>query len=177
MTTDYLSIQPKADEYFEYYSRYISLVPAGNIVELLRTQIADTLDLLGRLTEEKSLYKPGPNEWSIKEVIGHVMDTERIFAYRALRFARNDKTPIPGFDQDIYVQGATFDTYPLADLIEEFTLTRQTTVLLFKPLTPEMWTRRGTASDNEVSVRALAFIIAGHERHHLESLRTSYGLK
>lgn len=177
MSNDYLSIQPAADEYHEFYAGYVRRVPAGNILTILTTQIDDTLGLLGRLDEQKALYKPGPAEWSVKEVAGHMIDTERMFASRALRFARNDKTPMPGFDQDDYVRGATFDAYPMADLIEEFKLVRQTTVLLFKPLTPETWTRRGTASGWEITVRALAYCIAGHERHHLESLRTSYGLK
>lgn len=176
MSNDYLSMQPAADEYHEFYGGYVKRVPAGNILEIMASQINDTLGLLSRLTEAQTGYKPGPAEWSVKEVVGHMIDTERIFAYRALRFSRNDKTAIPGFDQDEYVKGTTFDTYPIADLIEEFKLVRQTSLLLFKPLTPEMWTRRGTASGWEMSVRALAYCIAGHERHHLESLRTSYGL-
>lgn len=176
MTSDYLTTQPGADEHAEYYGRYIGLVPAGNILEILSTQIEETLAVLGGLSEPEALYKPALGEWSIKEVIGHVIDAERVFAYRALRFARNDKTAIPGFDQDVFVQGATFDTYPIADLIAEFKWVRQTTVLLLKNLAPEMWQRRGTASDHEMSVRAAVYVIAGHERHHLESLRTVYRL-
>lgn len=177
MTTDYLTARPAADEHGEYYGRYIQRVPEGDILDLLTQQIAGTLALVSGLSDTQARYRPGPAEWSIKEVLGHVIDTERIFAYRGLCVARGDKTPLPGFEQDDYVRAATFDDYPLADLIEEFKLVRQTTVLLFRHLTPGTWERRGTASGFPLSARAAVYIIAGHERHHEESLRTSYGLK
>jgi hypothetical protein len=174
MTTTHFLTRPTPEEYAEFYAGYVGRVPAGNLIHLLEQQIHDTLTLLRGLSDEQALYRPAPAEWSIKEVAGHMIDTERIFAYRALRIARSDTTPLPGFDQDDYVRAANFDVYPLTDLANEFDLVRQTTVLLFKNLLPEAWTRRGTASNATVSVRALACCIAGHERHHLESLQTVY---
>jgi hypothetical protein len=174
MTAEHFSTRPAPQEYGEYYGRHISLVPAGNLLEILTSQVNDTLGLLHPLTDGQALFRPAPGEWSIKEVIGHILDTERIFAYRALCVARGDTTPLPGFEQDDYVKGATFDDYALVDLLNEFGLVRQTTVLLIKNLSAGAWTRSGTASNVTMSTRALACVIAGHERHHLESLRTVY---
>ncbi len=166
--------RPAQDEYANYYEKYTSLVPDGNVVETLENQIASTTTLLRSLSEEKANFRYAPEKWSIKEVIGHIMDAERIFAYRALRIARNDQTPLPGFEQDGYIQAANFDARSLADLIDEFECVRRTSLFLFKNLNDEAWSRRGTASDNEVSVRALAYITAGHELHHLNVLRDKY---
>ena len=174
MNVDHFLTRPIPEEYAEFYAGYVGRVPAGNLIHLLEQQIQDTLTLLHALSDEQTLYRPAPNEWSIKEVVGHMIDTERIFAYRALWIARSDTTTLPGFDQDDFVRAATFDAYPLTDLANEFNLVRQTTVLLFKNLTPKVWIRRGTVNNATVSVRALACCIAGHERHHLESLRTVY---
>jgi len=110
----------------------------------------------------------------MKELVGHVLDSERIFAYRALRFARNDRTPVPGYEQDDYIREASFDDCALGDLAAEFASVRQSSLFLFKHLSEEAWTRRGTANEDEVSVRALAYIIAGHELHHREILRSKY---
>ena len=166
--------RPGSDEYAPYYEKYTSLVPEGDVVETLRRQAAETLALLRSVDEEQAGSRYEPGKWSVKEVVGHVIDTERIFAYRALRFARGDRTELPGFEQDGYIENAEFDRRTLRDLAEEFEHVRGATLKLFGSLSPEAWLRRGTASGNQVSVRALAYIAAGHEAHHVNILRTRY---
>lgn len=165
---------PEATEYAPYYGRYVSLVPAGDILTVLSEQLDSTQRLLRGIDEEKAAHRYAPDKWSIKELVGHIIDTERIFAYRALRFARNDLTGLPGFEQDDYIRHADFDACPLGELVREFEFVRGANLLMFKHLSDEAWQRRGIASGGEVSVRALAFIMAGHERHHMEILRTRY---
>lgn len=169
-----MKAKPAADEYASYYSKYTSLVPDGDIVTALAEQVETTLALLRTLTDEQGNSRYAPGKWSIKELIGHIIDAERIFAYRALRIARGDQTPLPGFEQDDYIPNANFDARQLADLAAEFETVRQSTLFLLRNLSEEAWLRRGVASDNPVSVRALAHIIAGHELHHMEILRSRY---
>lgn len=169
-----LSVRPAKDEHAEYYAKYTSRVADGNIVETLENQLQESLNLLQGISEEKANYRYAAEKWSIKEVLGHIIDGERIFAYRALRIARNDQTPLPGFEQDGYVDAGKFDARSLADLIEEFKCVRQASLFLFKNLDEVAWLRRGTASENEVTVRAMAYIIAGHELHHLNVLKEKY---
>lgn len=133
-----------------------------------------SLSLFRGISEEKSLHRYAPGKWSVKEVLGHVIDAERIFTYRALRFARNDHTPLAGFDQDPYIAAANFDARPWSDFVEEFEHVRRSTVLFFRGLTPEQALRCGVASEASVSVRALGYIIAGHELHHVKILRDRY---
>ena len=166
--------KPLETEYLPYYGRYISLVPGDNILAVLSKQLDETLALLRTIPESQAGFRYEPGKWSIKELLGHLIDTERIFAYRALRFARNDETPVPGYEQDDYVRNASFDDYPLNDLALEFESVRRATLFLFKHLNEEAWMRRGVANESEVSVRALAYIIAGHELHHREILRSRY---
>ena len=166
--------RPAATEYAPYYERYISRVPDGDLIELLERQLEDTLALLRAVPEERADARYAPGKWSIKEVVGHLSDTERVFAYRALRIARNDPTPLPGFDQDEYVRHGGFDARTLADLAAEFSAVRRATMDVFRYLDRDALSRRGVANGAEVSVRALAYIIAGHERHHGEVLRTRY---
>ncbi|MEO8027493.1 MAG: DinB family protein [Bryobacteraceae bacterium] len=166
--------RPAADEYFEYYSRYISLVPDGDILATLRRQIDTSVAHLGSLTEAQAGHRYAAGKWSVKQCIGHMIDTERIFAYRALRIGRNDHTPIEGFEQDDYVQSAAFDACSPASLIEELHVVRKSTILLLEHLQDEAWGRRGVASTYAVSARALAWIIAGHELHHLTVIREKY---
>jgi uncharacterized damage-inducible protein DinB len=166
--------QPDATEYAPYYGKYISLVPAGEMVATLSRQLDNTLALLGGLSEAQADSRYAPDKWSIKEVVGHILDTERIFGHRAFRFARNDRTPLPGFEQDDYVRAANFGQRPLADLAGEFEHVRRSNLYLFRSLDDEAWLRRGVASDNEVSVRALAYIIAGHETHHMQLVQSRY---
>lgn len=166
--------RPDATEYAPYYGKYISLVSDSDILTLLSQQLNESLALLGSISETQANYRYAPDKWSIKELVGHLIDTERIFAYRALRFARNDKTPLQGFEQDDYIRGASFDDCALSDLASEFAHVRRSNLSLFENLSVEAWKRRGAANDSEVSVRALAYIIAGHELHHMEILRSRY---
>jgi uncharacterized damage-inducible protein DinB len=166
--------KPDPTEYLSYYGKYISMVPDGDIVTVLGKQMEETADFLESIPESRANFRYAPDKWSIKELVGHVIDTERIFAYRALRFARNDKTPLPGYEQDDYVHNASFDQCTLTDLASELKTVRQATLFLFKHLDENAWMRRGLASNSEASVRALAHIIAGHELHHREILRSRY---
>jgi len=166
--------RPATSEYAPYYEMYVSLVPEGDMVSTLDQQFAATFKILSGLDESKGNYRYAEGKWSIKELLGHVIDGERVFSYRAMRFARNDQTPLPGFEQDDYVRAADFDARSLADLIEEFTAVRRASIALFKSLREEDWTRRGTASNNPVSVRGLAYIVAGHEAHHIAVLQSKY---
>jgi hypothetical protein len=166
--------KPETTEYAPHFEKYISLVPEGNISVTLDKQIEDTLRLIRSLTDAQGDLRYAPGKWSVKEVIGHLIDAERIFAYRALRFARNDVTPLHGFDENRFVDNARFSSLSLADLAEEFEYTRKSNVYLFKHLDSDSWLRRGPANDNEISVRAVAYAIAGHELHHMGILRSRY---
>ena len=166
--------RPGADEYAPYYAGYVDLVPDGDILAVLAEQIEETLDLLRWLSEDRAATRYEPGKWSIKEVCGHMIDAERIFAYRALRFARGDRQPLAGFEQEDYIRNSDFDSCSIKDLADEFEHVRRANISLFKSLDGEAWARRGTASDAEVSVRALAYIIAGHERHHMGVIRSRY---
>jgi len=165
---------PEEREYNPYYQRYVSLVPQGDIVQTLESQWNQTRALLASIPEERGTYRYEPGKWSIKEVLGHLIDAERIFSYRALRIARGDATPLPGFEQDDYVRTGHFDSLSLSSLIEELSAVRRATVLMLRHLQPEAWTRMGTASTYPVSVRAIAWIIAGHELHHRAVLKERY---
>lgn len=166
--------KPAKAEFLPYYETYISLVPDGDVVTTLANQIGETLALLRGLPASSSTYRYAPEKWSVNELVGHMIDSERIFAGRALRFGRNDPTPIPGFEQDDYVRSSSYDAYPLSELASELAAVRQSTLFLFRHMGEEAWTRRGVANNAEVSVRALAYIIAGHELHHREILNTRY---
>ena len=165
---------PDPSEYAPYYGRYITLVPGADVVAALEDQPRETLALLSTLSEEQGDYRYAPDKWSIKDMLGHVIDAERVFSYRALRFARNDQTPLASFEQDDYVRTGNFADRRLADLIEEFVAVRRATVWLFRQLSAEASMRRGIASGNPVSVRAIAYIIAGHELHHRRVLQEKY---
>ncbi len=166
--------RPDSTEYAPYFEKYISLVPDGQIVATLSSQNDDTLKLLSSLSEAQGELRYAPGKWSIKEVIGHLIDAERIFAYRAMRFARNDQTPLPGFDENGYVANADFSARSLSDLIDEFKTVRESSLFLFKHLSDEVWSRRGVSNNDGISVCALAWIIAGHELHHLGIIRSRY---
>jgi len=166
--------RPVASEYAPYYARYIELVPDGPIVDILRTQVRDTLELLRAQPEAKGEHRYAPDKWSIKELVGHVIDGERVFAYRALRFGRNDATQLPGFEQDDYVRDGGFAARSLHHLADELEAVRRATVLLYEGFSEEHWSRKGVASENPVTVRGLAYIIAGHELHHVKILKEKY---
>ena len=166
--------RPAAEEYAPYFGRYISLIKDEDILAKLQKQWGETTAMLRSLSEKDGGLRYAPDKWSAKEVVGHVNDTERIFAYRALRIARSDKTPLAGFEQDDYVRGGNFSGRTLVELAEEFGPVRMATVAFFKSLQKEAWQRRGTANGKEVTVRALAFIVAGHELHHRLILEERY---
>jgi len=166
--------RPDATEYAPYYGKYISLIPEGDLIKIMNEQFDHTLATLGNVSETQSLARYEPGKWSIKEVIGHLVDTERIMSYRALRIARGDETPIPGFEQDDYVRAANFDARPFAEIMNEFQAVRQATLTLFRSFDEAALSRRGTASDLAVSARALTHIVAGHERHHINVLQMKY---
>ena len=174
MTTSTMTLErPKPGEYNPYYDRYISLIPGNDVLATLASQLPKTVALLSRRSEDGDLrYAPG--KWTVKEALGHMIDTERIMTYRALRIARNDRTPMPGFEQDDYVRDGPHANIPLADLVEEFKAVRSATLAFLRHLRPSDWTRRGTANNDEVTVRALGFIIAGHEVHHRQILEERY---
>ena len=165
---------PASDEYAPYYERYIALLPEGDIIQVLEKQLRETTALLDTLSEEQALHRYAEGKWSIKEVVGHIIDTERVFAYRGLCFARGDNTPLPGFEQDDYVTHADFDIRPTASLAGEFSSLRMSNIFLFSTWSEAVQARRGTASGFSVTARAIPYILAGHERHHLNIIREKY---
>lgn len=166
--------KPDQSEFLPYFGKYIALVQEGDIISTLEAQARDSKAFLAGIGSAVSTYRYAPGKWSVKEMVGHVVDNERVFAARALTFARGDPARLPGFEQDDYVRTASSDSFPLPELVAELEAVRRSTVFLFRHLTEEAWLRRGIANDAEVSVRALAYIIAGHELHHWEILRTRY---
>lgn len=166
--------RPETGEYAPNYEGYISLVKGNDILGILEAQRLQAAQMFAARSEREGNFRYAPGKWTVKEVLGHVNDTERIFAYRALRIARGDQTPLSGFEQDDFVRGGNFAERTLADLAEEFASVRSATLALFRSLKKEAWSRRGTANKNEISVRALAFIVAGHELHHRLILEERY---
>ena len=166
--------RPQPGEYAPYYDRYISLVKGEDILDTLDQQRRQTMLLLSGRNDEDGDFRYAPDKWSAKEVLGHVCDTERVFAYRALRISRADATPMEGFEQDDYVRNGPFAQRPLADLVEDFIAVRRATLSLLRNLDEPAWSRRGVANKNEVTVRALAYTIAGHELHHRRILEEKY---
>jgi len=166
--------KPKSNENPSYYNRYIELIKSEDILAVLENQNQEMHGLLSRIGEEAAGFRYAPEKWSIKEVIGHVIDVERIFAYRALRFARNDKTPLAEFEEDNYVKNANFDSRTLIDLGDEFRIVRESTLSMFTSFKDEIYNRVGTASGFNFTVRAIPFIIAGHEIHHRKIIQEKY---
>ena len=166
--------RPERSEYAPYYAKYVGLVEGNDILGALGRQIEDTLATLRGVPADVSLGRYAPGKWSLREVVGHLIDTERIFAYRALRFARDDRTELPGFEQDDYAPAAQSDKRSWGDLLAELELVRRGNILMFRGLPHEAWLHRGVASRNEMSVRALAYNIAGHELHHMKVIREKY---
>ncbi|MGH9366170.1 MAG: DinB family protein [Thermoanaerobaculia bacterium] len=165
---------PERDETAPYYHRYIDRVPGGDVVGVLAAQLDDTLALLRGISEERSFYRYAPEKWSIRQVMGHVNDTERVFLFRALWFARGFDSPLPSFDQNDCAGAARADEVPWAGHIEEFRGVRLATLAFFRNLPADAWTRRGVASGNPFTVRALAYIVAGHLAHHVALLQERY---
>jgi uncharacterized damage-inducible protein DinB len=166
--------RPQAGEYAPYYERYISLIQENDILATLDRQRREMVLLLSGLSEEQGDFRYAPEKWSAKEVLGHVCDTERIFAYRALRISRGDATPMEGFEQDDYVKHGPFARHVIAEVIEDYIAVRRATISLLRSLEEAAWSRRGVANKNEVTVRAIAYTIAGHEVHHRGILEEKY---
>jgi hypothetical protein len=167
-------MRPETSEYASFYETYVSLVPAKDVVGTLEAHRLQMAQLLTAHSERDGNFRYAPGKWTVKEVLGHVNDAERIFTYRALRIARGDQKPLQGFEQDDYVRAASSGERTLADLAEEFAIIRSASIILFRSFGEEAWTRRGTASNYEVTVRALAYITAGHELHHRRILEERY---
>lgn len=166
--------KPPLSEYQGFFERYVNLVPDGDLLHLLEKQTYTLHSLLENLTEEQARYAYAEGKWSIKQVVGHMADTERILSYRALCFSRQEQQPLPGFDENAYVEQAIFQHRPLNNLLQDSQVVRQASISLFRGMGEEMFSRTGTANNNTLSVRALAYVIAGHELHHLAILRSRY---
>lgn len=166
--------KPAPTEHAPEFSKYVTLVAEGDIIQTLEQQIENSLSLLQTIPSDKGNFRYAPDKWSVKELLGHLIDSERIFSFRALHFARNDQTPLPGYEQNDYVREADFDRRNLTDMAEEFATVRRATIQLFRPLNETEWLRHGKANEIGVTVRALAYIIAGHELHHMGVLRSRY---
>jgi hypothetical protein len=168
--------RPEPDEHAPYYANYIRQVPDGDIVALLATQVEETVALLAGVAAERETYRYAPGKWSVREVVGHIIDTERVFASRALWFARGAEGALPSMDQESWAAASNAGERPLADLTAELRAVRDASLALFGSFAEETGVRRGIASGNEFSVRAIAWILAGHERHHRTILQRAYGL-
>jgi hypothetical protein len=166
--------RPEKSEYNPYYEKYVSLIGESELIDALEQQPTELLSLLGNLDEEKGKYAYADGKWTIKEMLSHLIDGERIFGYRVLRISRGDETPIEGFEQDGYIENSHANERTFDDLLEELALQRKANLRMLKNLDDQGWTRLGTASENPVSVRALGFIMAGHVRHHMNILRSKY---
>ena len=166
--------RPEPGEYAPYYQRYIDLVKGDNPIKALENQIIAMQAFLSEIPEDKENYRYAPGKWSIKEIIGHLIDTERIFGYRALSFARKEKTPLPGFEENDYVAAANFEKRSFYNLVHEYNLVRESHLALFKSFDEQALSEVGNANGNDMSVRAIIFTIAGHELHHLQVIRERY---
>lgn len=169
-----LVLAPAADEYAEYYGRYVSRVPRGDFFALLRSQADEVASVFGALTPAQADFAYAPGKWSPKEMLGHLSDTERVFAYRALSVGRGDPAPLPGMEQDDWLSTAEFGRRAITDLLAEWRAVRAATVTLAEGLPPAAALRRGTASGNPFTVRALLHVVPGHTEYHLEVLRERY---
>ena len=166
--------RPGNDEAAHYYSKYIDRVPDGDVVVLLERQLEESMELWRTISEERSLHRYAPEKWSIRQVLSHINDTERVFVFRAFWFGRGFDAPMPSFDQEIAATAARADERSWASHVDEFKAIRASTLALFRDLPEDSWARRGIASDNPVSVRALAYITAGHAAHHAAILKERY---
>jgi hypothetical protein len=166
--------RPASNEHAPYYSRYIDRVPPGDIVEILRHQIVETSTFLRDIPSDRTTSGYAPGKWTIRDIVGHLADTERIMSYRALRFARGDRTPVPGFEESEYAPNAHASDREMGELVSELEFVRAATLALFEGLPADAWRRSGSANGNEITVRALAAVIAGHERHHVAVIRERY---
>lgn len=166
--------RPQENEYSLQPGQYINLVPDGDLLGVLETSETIMTALLAELPEDQGDYRYAPGKWSLKEVVGHIADNERIMSYRLLRIARGDQTPLAGYDQDLFMQSAPFDGWSLAQIVEDYKSVRQATYTLLRGLRASDWLRIGQANESEISARAIAYVIAGHELHHMNVIREKY---
>ncbi len=166
--------RPESNEYSSYYGDYVNRVPDGDVLELLAAQADELDELLGGLSDAQARFSFAPGEWSIKEVVGHIVDAERTFAYRVFAFSRGTAGELPSMEQDDCVREAHFDEWDLPEMLEELRLLRQANLIAFLHITPEASLRQGVASGIEVSVRALIYILAGHFQYHIDDLTEKY---
>ena len=168
--------RPKQDEYAPFYASYVSLVPETDAVAVLAAQPAELRALAAKVPGDREQHRYAPGKWSVREVFGHLTDGERVFGYRAFCISRGDQASLPGFDEQTYIAGSSYDQVPLQELAADFAALRQSNLQVMRRLTAADWARTGTANGTPVTVRALAFVMAGHVRHHLGVLRTRYGV-
>ena len=168
--------RPTDTEYASFYARYVALVPETDILAVLDSQVGEIRRLAGSLPAEREGYRYAEGKWSIRQVLGHLVDAERVFGYRAFCFSRGEQAALPSFDENEYVAGARSDATPLVELVDELALVRRSNLVVLRRLVPAEWARVGTASGKPVSVRALAWVMAGHPRHHLGVLKERYGV-
>ncbi|MFF0825638.1 DinB family protein [Brevibacillus sp. NPDC003359] len=166
--------RPERDEYAAYFDYYVGLVPEGDLQMILMQQGERQVRLFSSLAPEQMDYRYAPGKWTVKEVLGHLVDTERIMSYRLLRIARGDQTPLVGFDENTFVEQACFQQRELSDLLEEYKAVRASTIAQVRGISPEAWLRTGLANGNKLSARTLAYVIAGHEAHHSAILKDRY---
>jgi hypothetical protein len=168
--------KPAETEYAPFYAGYVSLVPEGDILATLAGQVEEFRRFAAKVPPDREGFRYAPDKWSVREVMGHLVDGERVFGYRAFCFSRGEQAALPSFDEQVYVQSSSYDRLPLADLADELVGVRRSNVTFLRRLDAGAWTRTGTASGKTISVRALAYIMVGHCRHHFEVLRDRYGL-
>lgn len=168
--------RPLPTDYAPYYEKYVSRVPEEDVLPLFASEIAATLRVLAGVSAEDELKLHAPYTWTVRQVVGHLIDAERVFAYRALWFARGEVSPLPGFDEGPFTANAPHARVPLPELAAEYRDLRAANARFFAHLDPAAWDRRGVASLGDVTVRALAYMIVGHERHHMTIVRTRLGL-
>lgn len=169
-----MGIRPASGEYNPVFQKYVDLVPEGDIGQVLQQSLRTTGELFETFSEEQGNYRYAPGKWSIKEVLGHITDNERVMSYRMLRIARGDKTPLSGYDENLFMSNASFNEMSLNAIMDDYAAVRRATLTLLAGISDEAWTRTGTVSNHESSVRAWAYILAGHELHHLNVIRERY---
>lgn len=170
------AMRPEASDFSPAFGRYVSLCPEEDVLSAIELQSSETQKALASVDETRAAYRYAADKWSVKEVFGHMIDTERIMGYRAICIARGETESLPGFDEQTYARNAGYDAWRIGDLAEAYAVTRRSNIVALRNLPADAWDRRGVANNNPVTVRALAYILLGHERHHLGVLRERYHL-
>jgi hypothetical protein len=169
--------RPAADEFAPFFAGYVSLVPEIEVLPVLAAQTAEIRRLAASIPADREQFRYAAGKWSIREMLGHIGDGERVFGYRAFCISRGEQASLPGFDENDYIAEAAYDAHPVAQLVEDFAGLRASNLAVLDRLSPERWSNAGVANGNRISLRALAYIMAGHVRHHLGILRTRYAVQ